>query len=120
MFLNQRRTIVICADFESLVSSHDQSCLAIFFVLEQPNITSAPLLPLPRVTVELEQLSAHLEDLLLSFLVGLGLNLFSQTDNRHELDIGFLFVCLVLIINLVSSAPMQMLPECSLHRRHLS
>lgn len=40
------RTVVVGADFESFVSSHDQSGLAVFFVLEQTNIARSSLLPL--------------------------------------------------------------------------
>lgn len=87
---------MICADLECLVSSHDQSCLAIFLVLEQSNITSASLLPFPRVPVELEELSTHLEDLFLRLLVGLSLDLLGQSDHRFEFDVGLFLVGFVL------------------------
>jgi len=62
---------VVGANLQSLVSTHDQSCLSVFLVLQQPNITSSTLLPLVGVTDELEELGAHLEGLLLELLVGL-------------------------------------------------
>lgn len=48
-------TVVVGADFQSLVSSHDQTSLAVVLVLEQLDITSAALLPLPGILVELEE-----------------------------------------------------------------
>jgi hypothetical protein len=56
-------------------------------VLEQTNVASATLLPLAALLDELEKLSAHLEGLLLGLLVGLGVNLLGQLDDRLEVDI---------------------------------
>ena len=83
-------TVVVGADLECLVSSHDKTGLAVLLVLQYPDITSATLLPLPRLPVELEQLGAHLEDLLLELLVGLGVDLLGEVDNGLEIDIGLL------------------------------
>jgi hypothetical protein len=66
-----RRTIVVSADLESLITTHDESSLAVLLVLEQSNIASASLLPLSRIAIKLEELGAHLEDLLLRLFVGL-------------------------------------------------
>lgn len=47
-------TVVVGADLEGLVSSHDQSGFAVLLVFEQPHIASSALLPLTSVPVELE------------------------------------------------------------------
>jgi hypothetical protein len=82
-----QRTIVIGADLQSLISPHDQSCLAILLVLQESNITSPTLLPFISLLVELEELCTHLENLLLELLVGLDLNFLGQTDDWFEVDI---------------------------------
>jgi hypothetical protein len=56
-------------------------------MLQQSNITSPTLLPLIGLFVELEELCAHLEDLLLKLLVGFDLNFLSETDDWLEVDI---------------------------------
>jgi hypothetical protein len=81
-------TVVVGADLEGLVSAHDQTGLAILLVLQQPNIAGTTLLPLLAITVESEELGAHLEDLLFKLFVGLGLNLLGQADDRLEVNIG--------------------------------
>lgn len=78
---------MVGANLQSLISSHDQSRLAILLVLQESNITSSALLPLVRLLVELEELCAHLENLLLKLLIGLDLNLLSETDDWLEVDI---------------------------------
>lgn len=87
---------MVCADFEGLVTSHDQSCLAILLVLEQTNVPSASFLPFSRLTIKLEELGSHLEDLLFQFLVGLDIDLLRQADHRLEFHIDFFLVGLVL------------------------
>jgi hypothetical protein len=59
-------------------------------VLQESNITSSALLPLIGLLVELEELCAHLENLLLELLVGLDLNFLGETDDRFEVDIFWL------------------------------
>jgi hypothetical protein len=81
------RTVMIRADLQSLIPTHNQSRLVILLVLQQPHIPSATLLPLPGVPVELEQLSPHLERLLLSLLMRLGLDLLRQADDGFEVDV---------------------------------
>jgi hypothetical protein len=78
---------VVGANLQSLISSHDQSRLAILLVLQESNITSSALLPLVGLLVELEELCAHLENLLLKLLIGLDLNFLSETDDWLEVDI---------------------------------
>lgn len=83
-------TIVVSADLQCLVSSHDQSGLAVLLVLQQSHVSSTTLLPLVGITDELEELGAHLEGLLLEFLVGLDINFLCETDDGLEVDIfGF-------------------------------
>lgn len=84
---NSKRTVVVSADLEGLVTSHNQSGLAVLFVLEKADITSSALLPLARLLGELEQLCAHLEELLLGLLVSLGLDLFGELDDGLEVDV---------------------------------
>ena len=67
-------TVVVSADLEGLVAAHDQASLQVLLVLQQTDITSTTLLPLLALGVELEELGAHLEDLLLNLLAGLHLH----------------------------------------------
>jgi hypothetical protein len=78
---------VVGADLEGLVAAHDQAGLAVVAVLEQAHIAGTALLPLARIGHVLEELGAHLEDLLLHLLVGLGLDLLGQVDDGLEVDI---------------------------------
>lgn len=78
---------MVGADLEGLVTSHDQSGLTVLLVLEQTDITSSALLPLTGLLGELEQLCAHLEELLLRLLIGLGLDLLGELDNGLEVDV---------------------------------
>jgi hypothetical protein len=81
-------TVVVGADLQGLIPTHDETGLLVLLVLEQTNITSATLLPLLAVTVELEELGAHLEGLLLELLVGLGLDTLGQADDWLEVNFG--------------------------------
>lgn len=78
---------MVGANLQSLISSHDQSRLAILLVLQESNITSSALLPLVGLLVELEELCAHFENLLLKLLIGLDLNFLSETNDWLEVDI---------------------------------
>lgn len=49
---------MVGANLEGLVSPHDETGPAILLVLEETNVTSATLLPLLRLAVELEELGA--------------------------------------------------------------
>lgn len=80
-------TIVVGADLEGLVPTHDQTSLPVLLVLQQTNITGTTLLPLLALGVELEELGAHLENLLLQLLVGLDLNHILQL-RLHPAGIG--------------------------------
>ena len=80
-------TVVVGADLEGLVAAHHQAGLLVLLVLEQAHVTSTTLLPLLAITVELEELSTHLEGLLLQLLVGLGLHLLGQADDRLEVNL---------------------------------
>ncbi len=80
-------TVVVGADLQSLVSSHNQSCLSILLVLQESNITGTTLLPLVGLANKLEELCAHLECLLLELLVGLNLNFLGQANDWLEVNI---------------------------------
>lgn len=56
-------------------------------MLEQANVACATLLPFLILLLEDKELGAHLEELLLRLLVGLGLDLLSQADDRLEVDV---------------------------------
>jgi hypothetical protein len=56
-------------------------------VLQESNVSSPTLLPLISLLVELEELCAHLENLLLELLVSLNLNFLGETDDWFEVDI---------------------------------
>lgn len=70
-------------------------------MLQQADVSSAALLPLPRLAVELEELGAHLEDLLLQLLVGLRLDLLRQVDDGLELNVGLVVLGLLVVISLL-------------------
>lgn len=78
---------MVGADLESLISTHNQSSLLVLLMLQKSNIASTTLLPLIRIAGELEQLSTHVEDLLLEFLICLGLNFLCQMNDRLEVNI---------------------------------
>lgn len=82
-----QHTVVIRAHFESLVSTHDQSCLAALLVLEQSDIAGATFFPFIRFADELEKLCAHLEGLLFCLLVGLDFDFLGEPNNRLKVDI---------------------------------
>lgn len=77
---------MVSADLEGLVSAHHQPGLVVLLVPQQPHVASTTLLPFLGVTVESEQLGAHLEGLLLEFFIGLGVDLFSQANDRLEVN----------------------------------
>jgi hypothetical protein len=78
---------MIRADLKCLISSHNQSCLAILLMLEESDITGTALLPLIAVSNKLEELRPHLESLLLELLVGLDLDFLGEADNRLEVNV---------------------------------
>lgn len=82
-----QRTVVVGADLKGLVTTHDQTGLAVLLVLEQADVTGTALLPLLGILLEDEELGAHLEELLFGLLVGLGLDLLGQADHGLEVDI---------------------------------
>lgn len=78
---------MVGADLEGLVTSHDEASLAVLLMLQQPDVASPALFPLLGVADEFEQLGAHLEELLLRLLVGLGVDLLRQFDDGLEVDV---------------------------------
>lgn len=78
---------MVGTDLEGLVAAHDQPGLAVIAMLEQTHITGTALLPFACLGHVLEELGAHLENLLLHLLVGLGLNLLGQVNDGLEMDI---------------------------------
>lgn len=80
-------TVVVGADLEGLVATHDQTGLAVLLVLEQADVTGSTLLPLLRALLEDKELGAHLEELLLGLLVCLGLDPLGQADHGLEVDV---------------------------------
>lgn len=94
--MGKQHTVVVGADLERLLSSHNQADLFVLLVLEQPDIASSALLPLAfRGFLALlldgldkpEQLGAHLEKLLLRLLVGLDIDLFGQPNDGLEVNV---------------------------------
>ena len=88
---------MVGADLQGLVTTHDKSGSAVLLVLEQTDLAGTTLLPLSAVTVELEELGAHLEGLLLTLLVCLGVDFLGKVNNGFEVDIGLLVVDLFLL-----------------------
>lgn len=95
-----RLTVVVSADLEGLVTAHHQAGLVVLGVPQQSHVTGTTLLPLLAGGVESEQLSAHLEALLLEFFVGLGLDFLGEADDGLEVNFGgfgsFLLLNIVL------------------------
>lgn len=87
---------MVGANLEGLISAHNQTCLAVLPVLEEPHITGTTLLPLVGVADELEELRAHLESLLLNLLAGLDVDLVGEMDDGLEVNVLRLW-CLVLL-----------------------
>lgn len=94
----KQHTVVVGADLERLLSSHNQADLVVLLVLEQSDIASSSLLPLAgggggilAILLDgldkLEQLGAHLEELLLGLLVGLDVDLLGQLDDGLEVNV---------------------------------
>ena len=82
----RRLTVMIGADLQRLVSSHDQPSLVVLFVLEQSYIASPTLLPLSRVAIKAKELGAHLEGLFLELFVGLRIYFLCKVHDRLEVD----------------------------------
>ncbi|KAH0357234.1 hypothetical protein KCU81_g325, partial [Aureobasidium melanogenum] len=98
--LHVGNNVVVGADLQGLVTAHDKSGSAVLLVLEETNLTGTTLLPLSAVTVELEELGAHLEGLLLALLVCLGVDFLGKVNNGLEVDVRLLLVGLVLLLHL--------------------
>ena len=81
---------MVCADFESLVSSHDQANLAILLVFQQAERASATFFPFAlsfSILGEFEHFAPHVENLFLGFFVSHGLDLLRELVDRLEVDI---------------------------------
>ena len=87
---------MVSADLEGLISAHNQTCLVVLSVLEEPHVTGTTFLPLVGVADELEELRAHLECLLLNLLTGLNLDFVGEMDDGLEVNVLRLW-CLVLV-----------------------
>lgn len=93
---NSKLTVMIRADLQRLITSHDQSRLSILLVLQQPHVSSTTFLPLTRFSIEPEEFGTHLEDLFLHLFIGFDFNLFRETIDRFEMDILRLFHLFIL------------------------
>ena len=80
-------TVVICADLQRLVPSHDKTSLVVLLVPQQSHVSSTTLLPLAGVSIKLEELRPHLERHLLQFFVRLGVDLLRQVDDGLEVNV---------------------------------
>jgi hypothetical protein len=78
---------VVGANFEGLVTSHNEASLAVHLVLEEPERASATLSPLARLLDKLEHLASHAEDLFLRFLMCNGLDLLGEFKDGFEVNI---------------------------------
>jgi hypothetical protein len=90
--------VVVGANLQGLVTTHNKSGSAVLLVLEQTDFTGTALLPLSAVAVELEELGTHLESLLLALLVCLGVDFLGKVNNGLEVDVGLLVVNLILLL----------------------
>ncbi len=77
---------MIRTNLQRLIPPHNQSCLSVLLVLQQPHIARPTLLPLPTITIEFEQLGAHFESLLLQLFIRLGLDFLGKVYDRLEVD----------------------------------
>jgi hypothetical protein len=72
---------VVGTDLQSLITPHHNPDQLGLLVLQQPQITRTPLLPLVGIRHESEQLGTHLEDDILVLLVGADVDFFGQLDD---------------------------------------
>lgn len=96
-----RRTVVVGANFERLVTTHNEAGLAVLLVLEQAKRASTALLPLARLLNKSEHLASHVEDLFLGFLVCNCLDLLGEFMDGLKVDILGLGSLLLATIALV-------------------
>ena len=69
-------------------------------MLQQPHVARTTFFPLPGSAIELEQLGAHLEELLLLVFGLLDLDFLGQMDHRLEVNIRLLLVGLIVLKNM--------------------
>lgn len=108
---------MVGADLEGLVTAHDKASALVLLVAEETDITSTALLPLAALSDEAEELGTHLEELLLSLLIGDGLDLLGQLDDGLEVDIlrlGDLILLAMLAVHCPWSVVLPLLDA----RRH--
>ncbi len=89
---NEGHTPMISADLQGFISPHDKSCIAIPG-LEQLHISRTPLLPLPALAIESEQLRPHLEGLFHILFVGLYIYFLQVIHHRLEFSIRVEVLC---------------------------
>lgn len=90
-------TVVVGANLERLVSAHNKTSPAVLLVLEKSDLTGSALLPLSAVTVETEELGAHLEGGLLGLLVGPGVDFLGKVDDGLEVYVYLLLGVIILL-----------------------
>ena len=78
---------MVCADLQRLIPPHNQPCLPILPMFQQPYIPRTALLPIPILAIELEQLGTHLEDLLFELFIRFCFNFFRQVHDGLKVDI---------------------------------
>lgn len=88
---------MVGANLERLVSAHDETSPAVLLVLEKSDLTGSALLPLSAVTVETEELGAHLEGGLLRLLVGPGVDFLGEVDDGLEVYVYLLLGVVILL-----------------------
>jgi hypothetical protein len=93
-------TRVVGANLQSPIPSHHQSSLPSLLVLQKSHISRTALLPLAALTIEFEEFGAHFKSLLLVFFIGLGFDLFGQTDDRFEVDVWFVGFGVVVLFTI--------------------
>lgn len=79
-------TVVVRANFQGLISTHNQAGLLVLLVLQESDIAGTTLLPLTRLAVELEKLCTHLKGLFLQLFIGLGLDFLGKVNDGLEVD----------------------------------
>ena len=96
---------MIGADLERLLPPHEEPYLSILKMFEQLHLTRPALLPLPRLTVEPEELCLlNPEDQLFALLMSLRLNLFREVDNWLELGIRLMRFRVLVFLMVALSA----------------
>lgn len=88
---------MISAHLKRLISSHDKSGLSTCLMLEELDISGSTFLPFTSITIKSEELSSHLELLLLFLLVGLNVDFLGKMYDRFKIHVRLMCFWIILL-----------------------